>query len=173
MLLFRCIIQYPLSCMHCIFQLKCHKYWPDETQDYGDISVMLVKSEHYSDYIIRTFNVKRVSSTSVFFFINVLEEKAAHIAPNLCSDLDQLNCVFPRKAKKRREKWNSFISLCGLIMACLNIPLPCWHLGDESEPITRLMLDRLLCTAGLICSYLTMFSCNWFYSTICVSIAVL
>ena len=66
--------------------------------------MMLVKSEHYSDYIIRTFNVKRVSSTSVFFFINVLEEKAAHIAPNLCSDLDQLNCVFPRKAKKRREK---------------------------------------------------------------------
>ncbi|XP_020617545.1 receptor-type tyrosine-protein phosphatase kappa-like isoform X1 [Orbicella faveolata] len=42
-------------------KLKCHKYWPDETQDYGDISVMLVKSEHYSDYIIRTFNVKRES----------------------------------------------------------------------------------------------------------------
>ncbi|XP_068703641.1 receptor-type tyrosine-protein phosphatase F-like isoform X3 [Montipora foliosa] len=42
-------------------KLKCHKYWPDEAQDYGDISVMLVKSEHYSDYIIRTFNVKRES----------------------------------------------------------------------------------------------------------------
>ncbi|XP_067041211.1 receptor-type tyrosine-protein phosphatase S-like isoform X4 [Acropora muricata] len=42
-------------------QLKCHKYWPDETEDYGDISVMLVKSEHYSDYIIRTFNIKRES----------------------------------------------------------------------------------------------------------------
>ena len=49
------------------FQLKCHKYWPDETQDYGDISVMLVKSEHYSDYIIRTFSVKRVSSSSVVY----------------------------------------------------------------------------------------------------------
>ncbi|XP_068717060.1 receptor-type tyrosine-protein phosphatase alpha-like [Montipora capricornis] len=42
-------------------KLKCDKYWPDEAQDYGDISVMLVKSEHYSDYIIRTFNVKRES----------------------------------------------------------------------------------------------------------------
>ncbi|XP_022804800.1 receptor-type tyrosine-protein phosphatase epsilon-like isoform X2 [Stylophora pistillata] len=42
-------------------KLKCHKYWPDETQDYGDISVMLVRSEHYSDYNIRTFNVKRES----------------------------------------------------------------------------------------------------------------
>ncbi|KAL9973643.1 hypothetical protein ACROYT_G020124 [Oculina patagonica] len=42
-------------------KLKCHKYWPDETHDYGDISVMLVKSEHYSDYKIRTFNVKRES----------------------------------------------------------------------------------------------------------------
>ena len=47
------------------FQLKCDKYWPDEAQDYGDISVMLVKSEHYSDYIIRTFNVKRVSRPSL------------------------------------------------------------------------------------------------------------
>ena len=35
-------------------------------------------------------------------------------------------------------------------MACLNIPLPCWLSGDESELITRLMLDHLLCTAGLI-----------------------
>ena len=56
-----------ILCVHCILQLKCHKYWPDETQDYGDISVMLVKSEHYSDYIIRTFNVKRVSNTSVVY----------------------------------------------------------------------------------------------------------
>ena len=61
-LLFLCIISFYI---HCILQLKCHKYWPDETQDYGDISVMLVKTEHYSDYIIRTFNVKRVCSTSV------------------------------------------------------------------------------------------------------------
>ena len=48
-------------CYDMSLQLKCHKYWPDETQDYGDISVMLVKQEHYSDYIIRTFNLKRVS----------------------------------------------------------------------------------------------------------------
>ena len=54
------IRSYPIVMIY-FLQLKCHKYWPDETQDYGDISVMLVKQEHYSDYIIRTFNLKRVS----------------------------------------------------------------------------------------------------------------
>ncbi|KAK3696715.1 hypothetical protein QZH41_013070, partial [Actinostola sp. cb2023] len=42
-------------------KLKCHKYWPDETEDYGDISVKQLKCEHYADYSIRTFNVKRES----------------------------------------------------------------------------------------------------------------
>ena len=48
----------PLS----LSQLKCHKYWPDEVEDYGDIAVKQLKCEHYADYSIRTFNVKRVSN---------------------------------------------------------------------------------------------------------------
>lgn len=43
------------------FQLKCHKYWPDQSEEYGDITVTLMKSEQYADYVIRTFNVKRVN----------------------------------------------------------------------------------------------------------------
>lgn len=47
-------------------QLKCHKYWPDQSEEYGDITVKLMKSEQYADYMIRTFNVKRVK-TAVHF----------------------------------------------------------------------------------------------------------
>lgn len=61
-------------------------------------------------------------------------------------------------------------------MACLNIPLPCWHSGDESELITRLMLDRLLCTAGLISrlfpvSHLFIF-CRYLLVSFCITICV-
>lgn len=136
-------------------QLKCHKYWPDETQDYGDISVMLVRSEHYSDYNIRTFNVKRVSIDVKLTWFQI--QTHCLVSWSLCTEL--LFCsVFFRKVKKRREKLNSFTLLCGQIMEYLNIQLPCWPFEDDSELITRLMLDLPLCTAGMMSASLRLFS---------------
>ena len=42
-------------------QIKCDKYWPDTTQNYGDISVTLVREEHNVNDTTRTFTLKRVS----------------------------------------------------------------------------------------------------------------
>lgn len=128
---------------------------------------MLVKSEHYSDYKIRTFNVKRVGSSFNYFhskfslhWFSLSRESLFRAFVVLCHwrikatrkslILSNKFYIFIRKVKRRREKWNSFISPCGLIMAFLNIPLLYWPSGDESELITRLMLDHLSCTAGLI-----------------------
>lgn len=42
-------------------QMKCCKYWPDDTELYGDIKITLLKTETLSDYTVRTFSMERVS----------------------------------------------------------------------------------------------------------------
>lgn len=39
-------------------KLKCHKYWPDDCTEYGDIIVTLVRNEPFADYTIRTFKLE-------------------------------------------------------------------------------------------------------------------
>lgn len=39
---------------------KCHKYWPDDSERYGAIKVMLTDTEELSDYTIRTFIIQVV-----------------------------------------------------------------------------------------------------------------
>lgn len=47
-------------------QVKCVRYWPDDTEVYGDIKVTLIETEPLAEYVIRTFTVQKVrrSSTS-------------------------------------------------------------------------------------------------------------
>lgn len=124
---------------------------------------MLVRSEHYSDYNIRTFNVKRVSIDVKLTWFQI--QTHCLVSWWLCTEL--LFCsVFFRKVKKRREKLNSFTLLCGQIMEYLNIQLPCWPFEDESELITRLMLDLPLCTAGMMSASLRLFL------TVCLSVGL-
>ena len=44
-----------------LFQVKCVRYWPDETEVYGDIKVTLIETEPLAEYVIRTFTVQKVS----------------------------------------------------------------------------------------------------------------
>lgn len=44
-----------------LLQMKCCKYWPDDTELYGDIKITLLKTETLSDYTVRTFSMERVS----------------------------------------------------------------------------------------------------------------
>ncbi|CAB4018698.1 partial [Paramuricea clavata] len=39
-------------------KLKCHKYWPEESETYGQITVTATRREQYADYVIRTFLLK-------------------------------------------------------------------------------------------------------------------
>lgn len=42
--------------------MKCSKYWPDDSEMYGDIKITLVKSETLAEYAVRTFALERVWS---------------------------------------------------------------------------------------------------------------
>ena len=48
-------------------QLKCHKYWPEESETYGQITVTATRKEQYADYVIRTFLLVMVCSLTTFF----------------------------------------------------------------------------------------------------------
>uniref|UniRef100_A0A8B9TEH3 protein-tyrosine-phosphatase n=1 Tax=Anas platyrhynchos TaxID=8839 RepID=A0A8B9TEH3_ANAPL len=40
-------------------QVKCSKYWPDDSEMYGDIKITLVQSETLAEYAVRTFALER------------------------------------------------------------------------------------------------------------------
>ncbi|XP_067867695.1 receptor-type tyrosine-protein phosphatase U isoform X3 [Heterodontus francisci] len=40
-------------------RVKCCKYWPDDTDLYGDIKVTLIKTELRAEYTVRTFSLER------------------------------------------------------------------------------------------------------------------
>uniref|UniRef100_A0A3Q2YX20 Receptor-type tyrosine-protein phosphatase kappa n=1 Tax=Hippocampus comes TaxID=109280 RepID=A0A3Q2YX20_HIPCM len=40
-------------------RVKCVRYWPDETDVYGDVKVTLVETEPLAEYVIRTFTVQK------------------------------------------------------------------------------------------------------------------
>lgn len=46
-----------------LLQVKCSKYWPDDSEMYGDIKITQVKSETLAEYVVRTFTLERVSSS--------------------------------------------------------------------------------------------------------------
>lgn len=41
--------------------MKCCKYWPDDTEIYGDMKVTLIETQLLSEYVIRTFAVEKVT----------------------------------------------------------------------------------------------------------------
>uniref|UniRef100_A0AAR2J029 protein-tyrosine-phosphatase n=1 Tax=Pygocentrus nattereri TaxID=42514 RepID=A0AAR2J029_PYGNA len=40
-------------------RVKCCKYWPDDTEMYGDIKISLLKTEMLAEYTVRTFSLER------------------------------------------------------------------------------------------------------------------
>ncbi|XP_066558188.1 receptor-type tyrosine-protein phosphatase T isoform X2 [Amia ocellicauda] len=42
-------------------RVKCVRYWPDDTEVYGDIKVTLIETEPLAEYVIRTFTVQKKS----------------------------------------------------------------------------------------------------------------
>ncbi|XP_018418112.1 PREDICTED: receptor-type tyrosine-protein phosphatase T isoform X4 [Nanorana parkeri] len=46
-------------------RVKCVRYWPDDTEVYGDIKVALIETEPLAEYIIRTFSVQKKGSHDI------------------------------------------------------------------------------------------------------------
>uniref|UniRef100_A0A2K5TWZ3 protein-tyrosine-phosphatase n=1 Tax=Macaca fascicularis TaxID=9541 RepID=A0A2K5TWZ3_MACFA len=40
-------------------QVKCSRYWPEDSDTYGDIKITLVKTETLAEYVVRTFALER------------------------------------------------------------------------------------------------------------------
>nr|XP_033794961.1 receptor-type tyrosine-protein phosphatase kappa isoform X3 [Geotrypetes seraphini] len=40
-------------------RVKCYKYWPDDTEVYGDFKVTCIEMEPLAEYVIRTFTLER------------------------------------------------------------------------------------------------------------------
>lgn len=52
--------------------MKCSKYWPDDSEMYGDIKITLLKTETLAEYTVRTFALERVSLCNPPFHVLVL-----------------------------------------------------------------------------------------------------
>uniref|UniRef100_A0A3Q4HKY8 Protein tyrosine phosphatase receptor type M n=1 Tax=Neolamprologus brichardi TaxID=32507 RepID=A0A3Q4HKY8_NEOBR len=46
-------------------RVKCCKYWPDDTEIYGDMKVTLIETQLLSEYVIRTFAVEKVTHAHI------------------------------------------------------------------------------------------------------------
>ncbi|EPY78344.1 protein tyrosine phosphatase, receptor type, T-like protein [Camelus ferus] len=46
-------------------RVKCVRYWPDDTEVYGDIKVTLIETEPLAEYVIRTFTVQKQGGWSL------------------------------------------------------------------------------------------------------------
>lgn len=56
------MLAHSLKCCFAVFQqVKCCKYWPDDSEMYGDIKITLLKTETLAEYTVRTFALERVS----------------------------------------------------------------------------------------------------------------
>ncbi|XP_076136634.1 receptor-type tyrosine-protein phosphatase U isoform X3 [Alosa pseudoharengus] len=42
-----------------LVEVKCCKYWPDDSELYGDIKITLLKTETLAEYTVRTFSLER------------------------------------------------------------------------------------------------------------------
>ncbi|XP_060703170.1 receptor-type tyrosine-protein phosphatase U-like [Hemiscyllium ocellatum] len=54
----RCIVM--ITKLVEVGQVNCCKYWPDDTESYGDISVALIKTEVRAEYTVRIFSLQKV-----------------------------------------------------------------------------------------------------------------
>lgn len=59
-------------------QVKCCKYWPDDSEMYGDIKITLLKTETLSEYTVRTFAMERVSPTILYLHIFYIESNPSY-----------------------------------------------------------------------------------------------
>jgi hypothetical protein len=52
-------------------QVKCCKYWPDDTEIYRDMKVTLIETQLLSEYVIRTFAVEKVGTLHLIMIVEV------------------------------------------------------------------------------------------------------
>ncbi|KAB0405078.1 hypothetical protein E2I00_016293 [Balaenoptera physalus] len=84
-------------------RVKCYKYWPDDTEVYGDFKVTCVEMEPLAEYVVRTFTLERVC----LFFSAGAGRTGCYIVIDIMLDMaeregvvDIYNCVKALRSRR-------------------------------------------------------------------------
>lgn len=132
--------------------MKCCKYWPDDTELYGDIKITLLKTETLAEYTVRTFAMERVTLVLL---------RCVHPCTCTCSSVVFDCCVslICSEATPPNTKCASSTSPPGPSTACPTTPRACWPSCAGSRPPRLRTPDPWWCTAGKrLASFFSCFS---------------
>ncbi|RLV91073.1 hypothetical protein DV515_00014235 [Chloebia gouldiae] len=81
-------------------RVKCSKYWPDDSEMYGDIKITLVESETLAEYAVRTFALERRGYSArhevkQFHFMSWPEHGVPYHATGLLAFIRRRPCLVP------------------------------------------------------------------------------
>ncbi|XP_063041570.1 receptor-type tyrosine-protein phosphatase U-like [Engraulis encrasicolus] len=84
-------------------RMKCYKYWPDDSELYGDIKITLLKTETLAEYTVRTFAMERRGypakhEVCQFHFTSWPEHGVPHHATGLLAFLRRVKASTPPDA---------------------------------------------------------------------------
>ncbi|XP_073930885.1 receptor-type tyrosine-protein phosphatase T isoform X3 [Castor canadensis] len=83
--------------------VKCVRYWPDDTEVYGDIKVTLIETEPLAEYVIRTFTVQKkgyheIRELRLFHFTSWPDHGVPCYATGLLGFIRQVKFLNPPEA---------------------------------------------------------------------------
>ncbi|XP_026096839.1 receptor-type tyrosine-protein phosphatase U isoform X2 [Carassius auratus] len=86
-----------------LVEMKCCKYWPDDSELYGDIKITLLKTETLAEYTVRTFAMERRGypakhEVCQFHFTNWPEHGVPYHATGLLAFLRRVKASTPPDA---------------------------------------------------------------------------
>lgn len=146
-------------------QMKCCKYWPDDTELYGDIKITLLKTETLAEYTVRTFAMERVSHT-LFLSLALLRNlcylslhppipSPLYLGPPVAFSLrynksliNHRRVVSSREVTRPNTRCASSTSPRGPSTGCRTTPRACLPSCAGSRPPRLLMLGLWWSTAG-------------------------
>uniref|UniRef100_A0A8C9WCB0 Receptor-type tyrosine-protein phosphatase U n=1 Tax=Scleropages formosus TaxID=113540 RepID=A0A8C9WCB0_SCLFO len=81
-------------------RVKCHKYWPEDNDVYGDMKITLLKTETLAEYAVRTFSMERRGYSAKhevkqFHFTSWPEHGVPHHATGLLAFLRRVKACTP------------------------------------------------------------------------------
>ncbi|CAM9628249.1 unnamed protein product [Lampetra fluviatilis] len=84
-------------------RVKCYKYWPEDEQVHGDLTVSLVHTELLAEYVIRTFTVERtgyfeVQEVKQFHFTGWPDHGVPYYATGLLAFIRRVRSLNPPEA---------------------------------------------------------------------------
>ena len=124
-------------------QMKCCKYWPDDTELYGDIKITLLKTETLAEYTVRTFAMERVSHALKLCVMYTHRYSSFLMQVSVFTrDRISLNLPSSREVTLPNMRCASSTSPPGLSTACRTTLPACW-LSCAGSRLQHLLMPGL------------------------------